>query len=519
MGIPLNNLLLTNVMTSPNISAPQSEYPASLESVRKLFNSLALNNIRYCHWKSNIRLENGLLGKTDMDLLVSRSQGIALRRVLAEHDIKQVLAPRGKRYPEIEDYLGFDHETGKLFHLHVHYQLVLGEQFVKNYHLPIEKKFLNSTISEGGWINIPTPELELGVLCLRALLKYRDRDALKDILSIRSSGLPGHILKEIDWLFKQTNIDNLLHTLSEVSDILPVDIIMEFLETIHSSPRNGWKLLRLRGQVRKALRPYQRRNRLTASIHYFMEVWRRTVLPRFKLAHGMTLPDGGVTITLIGVDGSGKTTLCEMLEDWLRWRMDVNCYYLGSKKPSRISALLYLAFRMVRRIQAEIGQWVGNTHWLMRRLAAVREFFLYSHYLSVGNDRYRRYEKARREAKSGSISIFDRFPYESPLDGPEIRENGESNKNLVGFFYQREQKIYSKFSNPDLMIILKVTPEVSKKRKPDHELEMLHEKNKVIKKLESSLHTTAIKNWTTQDADIPIEDVLLQLKRKIWVTL
>jgi thymidylate kinase len=506
-------------MTLPGISDTQSEYPASLESVKKLFETFALNNIRYCHWKSNIRLENGLLGKTDMDLLVDRSQAILLRRVLAEQDIKHVLAPRGKRYPGIEDYLGFDYETGKLFHLHVHYRLVLGEQFVKNYHLPIEKQFLNSTISEGGWINIPIPELELSILCLRALLKYRDRDALKDILSIRSSGLPGHILKEIDWLFKQTHIDKLSRTLAEVSDILPVDVILEFLETIVSEPRNGWKLLHLRGQVRKALRPYQRYNRLTASMRYFMELWRRTVLPRFKIAHGMTLPDGGVTITLIGADGSGKTTLCEMLEGWLGWRMDVNCYYLGSKKPSRVSAGLYMAFRMVRRLQREIGKWIGNTNWLMRQLAVVREFFLYSHYLSVGNDRYRRYEKARREARSGSISIFDRFPYESPLDGPEIKDNGESNKNLVGFFYQREQKIYNKFSHPDLMIILEVTPEVSHKRKPDHDLETIQEKDRAIKKLESSLRTDTVINWTTQDADIPIEDVLLQLKRKIWVTL
>lgn len=508
-------------MTSSDISDTQPKYPASLESVRKLFESFALNNIRYCHWKSNLRLELGLLGKTDMDLLVDRSQAILLRRIFAEHEIKLVLAPPGKRYPGIEDYLGFDYETGRLFHLHVHYQLVLGEQFVKNYHVPLEKQFLNSTISEGGWINIPVPELELSILCLRALLKYRDRDAFKDILSIRSSGLPSHILKEIDWLFKQTHIDKLSRTLAEVSDILPANVILEFLKTILVNPRNGWKLLQLRGQVRRALRPYQRHNRIASSVLYFMELWRRNVLPKFNAAHGMTLPEGGVTITLIGADGSGKTTLCAMLKEWLGWRMDVNCYYLGSKKPSRTSAGLYLAFRLIRRIQRELSKWIGNNNWLMRLLADIREFFLYSHYLSIGNDRYHRYEKAKREARSGSVSIFDRFPYESPLDGPEInKDNGnENNEDLVGFFYHREQKIYSKFSFPDLMIILKVTPEVSHKRKPDHNLETIKEKEKAIKKLISSLNTAPVKSWTTQDADIPIEDVLLQLKRKIWVIL
>jgi hypothetical protein len=519
-GIPLNDLWTTDLMTAPNFPGVNSDQPASLESVRKLFEDLALNNIRYCHWKSNLRLENGLLGKTDLDLLVDPAQIVSLKRVLTQHNIKLVLAPHGKRYPGIEDYLGFDYETGKLFHLHVHYLLVLGEQFVKNYHIPLERHFLDSTISVGGWINTPTPELELSILCLRALLKYRDRDAFKDIFSIRSSGLPRHILTEINWLFSQTHMENFADALSEVSDILPADIILEFLKTILINPRDGRKLLQLRGRVRKALRPYQRYNRTEASIRYFKELWRRTVLPRFNSARGMTLPDGGVAITLIGADGSGKTTLCELLEEWLGWRMDVNCYYLGSKKPSPLSTGLYLVFRMIRRSQRELGKWFGNTNWVMRQLATAREFFLYSHYLSIGNDRLRRFEKARREAAKGSISLFDRFPYESPLDGPEIKKNGiGSDRNLVGFFYQREQKIYSKFSYPDLIIILKVTPEVSQKRKPDHKLETIQEKDQAIKKLESSLNTATATHWTTQDADIPIEEVLLQLKRKIWVTL
>lgn len=512
--------MLTNLMASPKISDANSEYPASLASVRKLFDAFAVNNIRYCHWKSNLRLEHGLLGRTDMDLLVDPCQIVLLRRLLTEHNIKLVLAPPGKRYPGIEDYLGFDHETGELFHLHIHYLLVLGEQFVKNYLIPLEKQFLNSTISVGGWINTPTPELELGILCLRALLKYRDRDALKDILSIRSSGLPVHILNELDWLVEQTTTDKMSRVVSELSDVLPAKIILEFLETISSKPRNGWKLLQLRGQVRKALGHYQRQNQMMASIRYFRELWRRKFFPRFRPARGMTLPDGGVTITLIGADGSGKTTLCKLLEDWLGWRMDVQSYYLGSKKPSRISAGLYLAFRMVRRIQHELGKRAGNTNWFIRRLTTVREFFLYSHYLSIGNDRYRRYVKAREQARSGSVSIFDRFPYESPLDGPEIKENGNRNdKSLVGFFSQREQKIYSKFSHPDLIIILKVTPEVSQKRKPDHKLETIREKDEAIEKLESSLRTNALKNWTTQNANIPLDDVLLQLKRKIWAAL
>src|SRR5574338_1227695 len=130
--------MLDNLRTLSPFAEAKGEYPAALNAARDLFKALAANHVRYCHWKSNLRLEQGLLGKTDLDLLVDASHMGLLRRILAEQDIKPVLAPPGKRYPGIEDWLGFDTQTGRLFHLHVHYRLVLGEQFVKNYHVPLE---------------------------------------------------------------------------------------------------------------------------------------------------------------------------------------------------------------------------------------------------------------------------------------------------------------------------------------------------------------------------------------------
>ena len=48
-------------------------------------------------------------------------------------------------YPAMEHLLGMDRASGRMFHLHVHYQLVLGERFVKNHRLPLEAEFLAST--------------------------------------------------------------------------------------------------------------------------------------------------------------------------------------------------------------------------------------------------------------------------------------------------------------------------------------------------------------------------------------
>jgi hypothetical protein len=204
-----------------------------------------------------------------------------------------------------------------LFHLHVHYQLVLGEAFVKNYCLPVEGPFLDSTrLLEGA--RVPAPELEIAVLSIRILLKYRDRDALKDILSIRSPGIQRAYLSEIEWLLDQTSLESITHVVEGQADVLPVEIVVEFLKTVTSNPRAGKTLLSLRGRLRRALIPYRRQAPLAASVEYFREMWgQRKSLVLSSPAVRMTLPEGGISLALVGVDGAGKSTLTEILVRWL----------------------------------------------------------------------------------------------------------------------------------------------------------------------------------------------------------
>jgi hypothetical protein len=194
---------------------------ATLQAVKALFDTLNEQGIQYCHWKSNQHLDQALKGLTDLDLLVERSQRQLFKTILYQLRCKSIISPPGRQYPAIEDYLGYDDQTGKFFHLHVHYQLILGERFVKNYHLPLEQQFLESaTINQG--VKVVTPELEVIVLAIRALLKYRDRDAIKDALSIRSRGLPSNILREFEYLFQHTTLERISAVLkSEVNFVSP----------------------------------------------------------------------------------------------------------------------------------------------------------------------------------------------------------------------------------------------------------------------------------------------------------
>lgn len=491
------------------------ETDAPLSAAAQLFAVLNQAGIRYCHWKSNLRLAESLAGRTDLDLLVDRRHEAEFRRILAEQGIKPLADAPGKSYPGVEHQLGFDWQTGRLFHLHVHFRLVLGEQHVKNYLLPLEQVFLDAATLRSG-VKVPPPELELIVLALRVLLKYRDRDGIKDILAIRSAGIPAHMLGELTWLMEQISPREFEKTLAAVSSVIPADAVRQFLSVIQEQPRQGWKLLRLRGAVRRALRPHQRSGRAAAAAAYFGALWRKSR----RGERQMGLPGGGKRIALVGVDGSGKTTHSQALAAWLSWKVDTHLLYLGSKQPSQRSQALYWLFRIARRSQTEIIRRWGASHPFARLAGGLKQKLLAGHYLSIGADRYRRYRLGERLAGGGSLIIFDRFPFDAPLDGPEIGRIPDDSPGGLARLIQREEALYTRFQRPDLLVLLDTPAEVSARRKPDHPLEVIQAKGAALAALKQSLQQSAPSaRWVCVDAARPLDEVLLAAKRAVWEAL
>ena len=56
------------------------------------FEDLARTNIRYCHWKSNCRLDKALEGKTDLDLLIHKDDKKKFEESILKFDFKQLIS-------------------------------------------------------------------------------------------------------------------------------------------------------------------------------------------------------------------------------------------------------------------------------------------------------------------------------------------------------------------------------------------------------------------------------------------
>ena len=98
--------------------------------------ALTAEGIRFVHWKSNGHLAEALSGRTDIDMYADPPQREAVRACLAEQDCLEMLSQPWARYPDVEDWLAMDEETGRFLHLHLHFALVTGLRRIKHLRLP-----------------------------------------------------------------------------------------------------------------------------------------------------------------------------------------------------------------------------------------------------------------------------------------------------------------------------------------------------------------------------------------------
>ncbi len=480
---------------------------------QQLFAQLNDAGIRYCLFKSNAHLEAALVGDTDLDILFDGSQINEVHRVLAAGGFKRFPTRPPRSYPGKEDFFAVDPASGRLLHLDTHHRLVVGASFFKNFRLPWEERFLDSARfdAEHG-VYVADPVHELLLLVVRAALKLTFRTQLRPGGPLSSS-----MGDERDWLIKQvqrTELTELARTL-----------LGERAASLVASSANGGgvaSLRELRRELARSLRAYRTYGRVLSGFvrrkrqaqFLLGAVNRRYVHAPFGYSRGGAA--GGLIVAVVGADGSGKSTLNRELFRWLTSKLDVLPVYFGSG-DGKVS-LLRLPLWAIRRLQTRGRPSVDRDP--QDRMNRTVDWKIAVWALVLAREKRKKLDKATKARARGMIVICDRYPqgqYPGINDGPLLSSWRSSSSRIRRLLADREARPYDEATavGPDVVLRLRVSPDVALGRKPGESLANLEFRADLV----GDLDFPAARSIIELDADEPAEKVLASAKRELWAYL
>ena len=502
--------------------APQryERAPAPNALISALCHALETERIDYCHWKSNEALDRSASGDNDLDLLITRSDAQRFDAILKRLGFKDAQLPPWKQLPGVCHSYGLDESSGELVHIHAHYQLVIGDDMTKNYRLPIEDAYVASAQPEAPF-RVPAPEFELGVFLVRMVVKHCAWDAL---LMLQGS-LSASERRELTYLLEKVDTETVWELMSEHLPFLPPALWKACLRAVLPGSSIWFRVATAR-RLQRRLIPCTRRPQ---PVDTYLKIWRRfrTVGQRKLLRQGPVLPrrlsEAGVLVAIVGGDGAGKSTAVEDLSNWLGTELSTTAVHLGKPPRSLLSTVVKRsmgAAASIRRspsssasaLKASLAASNGNSMSGRSVARLVWEVL-------TARDRYRTYRRARRLATNGAIVVCDRYPLQEVklMDGAVTAglTDRPPRSRLVGRLAAIEKRFYDRIAYPEILIVLKVDPNLAVLRKRGEEREsFMRPRSEEIWRMDWAGSPAIV-----IDAGQPKAQVLSEIRSAVWSRL
>jgi thymidylate kinase len=498
-----------------------SSLVATTNCMLPIFESLLVDfirqDIRCCYWKSTRRLKSALAGERDLDLLVARQDQHRTEMVLLAAGFKRFPAIATRDHPSLSSFLGHDEQSGRLVHVHLHARLIVGEPLFKNYRLPWEDIILaRAELHAELPIRVLDPTTEALLLAVRSCLELSRLDPV----TLRSWHAAIHKFA-LDHAKLGAHVDRAaLHELATV--LLDKDLAGMIVDFICGEPRRDdrrrfRRCLTRRSAIYRTYNPFESRLRSA----WRTALWIGGNLNRryFHIPRPWSrrAPGGGCVVAIVGLDGSGKTTVTAALRAWLAPEVDVMPVYFGTGagRPSMLLRPFKLMVPLIRCVLRTKPK--GSSHGTISEQPPGR---LYSACMMcwaalVAYEKRGKLRVARRAADRGLVVVTDRFPQDEIIgfnDGPLLARLSRVPAWLRTF--ETSAYALARRLPPDLVLKLDVRAETAARREPDMDPNLIRQRIAQLRRL-----TFASPRVVTVDAEQPLEDVIRVAKREIWQLL
>ena len=454
---------------------------------KDLIESLEQDNISYCHWKSNLLLNEALNGYDDLDLLVSRQDIYKFESMLLKLGFKEA-SNKYMQLNAVKHFYGYDNESGNILHLHVYYQIKTGPSWIKSYRFDFEEYFLQNTIYHESKMKVPDKHIELVIFIFRIMLKY---SKINEFLLISKE--QSRTLKEIDYLLKDMSHEKMRTFLDIYFPNIAEKDIFDYIATIQkgSSVQKYLKSLKLKKQL-KRYNIYSLFEEIGKNL--FQLLYRVSNKLFFK--QKKKLHSSGILIVIAGLDATGKTTITTDLKKFLKKNFTVSLIHFGKPQSTLLTYPVNLIIQILRKKSSNNSNLRSS-----RKKDGVKSLLFIVRQIVLAYDRYALIKRYWNKVSNGEIVICDRYKSEdfNVMDSKRLNPQDYTGfKKKLALF---ENNLYAKMPEPDLLFYLTVPVDVAVKRNEERIkegkedevfLRMRHQENQDLKykaKLQYSIDT------------------------------
>lgn len=482
--------------------------------LRRLFDTLEAKRIRYCHWKSNMRLGEALAGEEDVDLLIDRRRASDFHSILDDTGFKLAQSRSGIGHPGVVHALAIDDNSADLLHLHIYFQIVSGDSLVKNYRFAIEDVLLDQTRMLNG-VRVPTLEAELVVFALRAALKHVD---LIEILMARRDA--GRIADEMTWLRDSARLDVSSRLCAEWFPELNPTLFLNVVATFADRGATAWARILLGWRVARALRD-RRRYRSVRALFCRMHHVMALLSGRIQRRRDLVLQTGGMIVALVGPKATGKSTLTSEIAKRFGLHLDVVRMHVGKPAPTALTWIAHLLVPIARWLcpKETSSAYESNERRREKRysLLFVLRMTLLAH------DRRILLRRAQRISAGGELVICDRYPAtttgaidSSCFDDMAIEKCGS---RLKRWLMLRERSTYRSLPRPGLVVRLvapieaTISRDAARTKKGGPNADAVRRRWTLERNGEFATNVVAI------ETDRPLDETVIAIFRDVWTAL